>query len=113
MKGNNETTRILKTINNKEPRQFLVEDRSDYLKYLGVRNPTTWVITIRTIGNKIDEVIVDTTETSNKYFKDVKEKSDQFTAWVSKKYPYDIPTGKLYDTANLLLKRLKEYKKEN
>ena len=111
LKDHNEKTRIVKTLSDKEPKQFLVEDSSDYLKYLNIGNPT-WIVTVKSQDDKISEVIVDTTKMSRQFFKDVKEKSDHFHEWLEKKYSYQSPSI-LFDTAGLLLKRLREYKQEN
>ena len=108
---NNERTKIIKTIRDKEPKQFLVEDSSDYLKYLDVKS-TTWIVTVKSKDDKISEVIMDTTERSRNFFNDVKEKANQFNAWLRNKYSYQYP-GNLYDTAGLLLRRLREYKEDN
>jgi len=108
LRENDERSRILKTISDKEPRRFLVEDSSAYLKCLGVMNPN-WVVTVKSKGGEVTEVIIDTTETSRKYFSDVKEKNDKFLTWLRERYIYAYPAV-LYDTPGLLLKRLKEFK---
>ena len=102
-------SKILKTISDSEPKKFLVEDNSDYLQYFKVDQPK-WIVTFKTDNNKIQEVIIDTTETSRKYFKEIKEKSDGFTNWLKEKYPNETSTV-LHETEGLFLKRLKEYVK--
>ena len=111
LQENGEKSSILKTISDEEPKQFLVEDSSAYLTCLGVTNPS-WVVTVKSKDEKITEVIIDTTETSRKYFSDVKEKNDKFLKWLRGKYTYAYPAV-LYDTPGLLLKRLKEFNAEN
>jgi len=102
-----EKSTIVKTISDNEPKKFLVEDNSDYLQYLKVNRPK-WIVTFVTANNKIQQVIIDTTETSRQYFNEIKEKSDRFTNWLKEKYPDETSTV-LHETEGLFLKRLKEY----
>jgi len=106
-KAYKEKSSIVKTISDKEPKKFLVEDNSDYLQYFNVDRPK-WIVTFMTADNKIQEINIDTTETSGNYFKEIKEKSDGFTKWLKTKYPEETSTI-LHETEGLFLKRLKEY----
>jgi hydroxymethylglutaryl-CoA reductase len=65
-------------------------------------------VTFITADNMIREIIIDTTETSRNYFKEIKEKSGEFTNWLKEKYPDETSTL-LHETEGLFLKRLKEY----
>jgi hypothetical protein len=103
----NQKSKILKTISDDEPGTFLVEDNSDYLKYLKV-SPPKWAVTIRSENGVIHEINVDTTETTRTYFIDLQQKNDKFTLWLAKKYPYESPEV-LHGTEGLFLQRLKEY----
>jgi hypothetical protein len=99
--------KILKVITDIEPQQFLVEDLSDYLKYLKVDCPT-WKITLTTEDNKIRQVTIDTTETYKKYSADIKIADEIFMTWLKANYPEDTQEM-LYNQEGLLGKRLKEY----
>lgn len=98
---------ILKVITDIEPQQFLVEDQSDYLKYLKVDYPT-WKITISIEDNRISQVTIDTTETYKKYSANIKVADEIFMAWLKANYPEDTQEI-LYNQEGLLVKRLKEY----
>jgi hypothetical protein len=97
----------LKVISENEPKQFLVEDQSDYLKYLNVDYPT-WKITIFTKNNKINMVTIDTTETYEKYSANIKIADEIFMNWLKSNYP-NVSQEMLYNEEGLLAKRLKEY----
>ena len=97
----------MKVISEIEPKQFLVEDQSDYLKYLNVDYPT-WKITIYTKHNKINLVTIDTTETYEKYLANIKIADELFMTWLKSNYP-EITQEMLYNQEGLLAKRLKEY----
>lgn len=99
--------KIIRTISNNEPKQFLVQDESDALKYLDIVSPT-WKITIKTRGNQVEQVIIDTTESYQHYLSDITLKEDGFWSWVKKAYPHETEEI-LYDDKELLSKRLKEY----
>jgi hypothetical protein len=99
--------KLLKVISDIEPATYLVEDQSDYLKYLKVEYPT-WKITIETEDHKVKRVTIDTTETYQKYATDLKIAEEIFMAWLKSNYPKDTQEI-LYDQEGLLTKRLKEY----
>jgi hypothetical protein len=99
--------KILKVISENEPKQFLVEDQSDYLKYLNVDYPT-WKITIFTKNNKINMVTIDTTETYEKYSANIKIADEIFMNWLKSNYP-NVSQEMLYNEEGLLAKRLKEH----
>jgi hypothetical protein len=86
---------------------FLVEDYSDYLKYLGVPYPT-WKLIITEKGNQIKEVIIDTTHVYRKYLRELKTKEKIFANWVQKKYP-NVNEDKLYASNKHRLMFLKEF----
>ena len=100
---------IIRQISRVEPEAFLVEDYSDYLRLLEV-DPPQFKITVRSVDNKVHEVIVDTTETTREYFREIKEKSEQFRAWLNMKYPSEH-LQQLHETEGLFLLRLNEYRK--
>jgi len=106
-KAYHQKAKILKVISDNEPKQFLVEEHSDYLKYLEIRFPI-WAVTIKSSNGKITEILEDTTELSDEYFIGVKKKSDEFLSWLSNKYP-DESAATLHETEGLFLRRLKEY----
>ncbi len=101
--------KILKTLSEADPVQFLVEDRSDYLKYLKMDSPT-WKMSIFTMGDKVQHVTIDTTQTYQKYLADLKVKDAAFGRWLLQKHPDDTQEI-LYNTKGLLIRRLKEYAK--
>lgn len=86
---------------------FLVEDYSDYLKYLGVIYPT-WKLIIIEKGNQIEEVIIDTTDVYQKYLRELKAKEKIFSNWVFKKYPAETE-DKLYASNKRRLMFLKKF----
>ena len=110
-KAYNGKYKILKVISEIEPKQFLVEDQSDYLKYLNVDYPT-WKITIYTKHNKINLVTIDTTETYEKYLANIKIADELFMSWLKSNYP-EITQEMLSNQEGLLAKRLKEYAEKN
>lgn len=90
--------------------EFLVEDQSDYLRYLTIDYPK-WKITItRTDDGKISIMTIDPTESYETYLSEVKRKSKDFENWRIQKYPEETEQA-LYSTAGLLMDRLKEYSK--
>lgn len=102
--------KILKTLSDTEPVQFLVEDRSDYLKYLNIDCPS-WKIAISIRGEKVYRATIDTTQSYQKYLADLKVKDAAFTRWLLDKHP-DEPQEILYNTKGLLIRRLKEFSKQ-
>jgi|LakMenEpi03Aug12_release.lakeMendotaPanAssembly.Ray.scaffolds.fasta_scaffold372531_2 hypothetical protein len=110
-KAYNGKYKILKVISEIEPKQFLVEDQSDYFKYLNVDYPT-WKITIYTKDNKINLVSIDTTDTYKKYLANIKIADELFMTWLKSNYP-DITQEMLYNQEGLLANRLKEYAEKN
>ncbi len=102
--------KILRVISDIEPKKYLVEDQSDYLKYLNVEYPT-WKITIETKDNRVKLVTIDTTETYRKYSADIKIAEEIFMTWLKSNYPKDTQKM-LYNQEGLLAKRLKEYAKK-
>ncbi len=100
--------RILKTTANGPITDFLVEDQSDYLKYLIIQYPK-WKIQITANGKeKIESMIIDTTDNYQDYLIQAKEKGHQFDRWMKEKYP-DETNDILFKTKGLLIQRLKEY----
>lgn len=103
---------ILKIFEDQEPQQYLVEDHSDYLKYLNVDYPT-WNFFITTENNKIKQVTIDTTETYPMYLIELKKADEKFTTWLKVNHPEDTKEALFYEEGKLS-DRLKEYaKKEN
>lgn len=87
---------------------FLVEDASDYLKYLGVSYPTWQVRLIVSPQNRIESMVIDTTVDYQNYQRNIIDKSNQFNQWLKVTYPNDNNQSQ---TSNhqLELKRLQEY----
>jgi hypothetical protein len=101
---------ILEVLSDKEPQQFLVKDVSEYFRYLKIDYPQ-WKLIISTKGNKVIEVVIDTTETYQKYIKEVKLKDEQFRNWLKKNYPEeDMSIIQL--KREIFLKRLKEFSEQ-
>jgi hypothetical protein len=101
---------ILEVISDKEPQQFLVKDISEYFRYLKIDYPQ-WKLIISTKGNKVTEVVIDTTETYQKYIKEVKLKDEHFRNWLKKKYP-DDDMNDIQLKREIFLKRLKEFSEQ-
>jgi hypothetical protein len=99
---------VIKSTNNEQTTNFLVEDRSDYLKYLNINYPK-WKIKITTNRQgRVESMIIDTTESYQSYLIQMKKKSEQFESWMKQKYPTETREI-LYNTEGLLTRRLKEY----
>ncbi|MBL7764655.1 MAG: hypothetical protein JNJ58_01055 [Chitinophagaceae bacterium] len=98
---------VLKVLHQQDPKQFLVEDQSNYLKYLKVDYPT-WKMTITVKNNLIEQVYMDTTDKYQDYVKNVKIVAKVFMNWLQKHYPEETEE-RLFNEEGLLEKRLKEY----
>ena len=107
-KNFNAVYKILKTSSSGQTTDFLVEDQSDFLKYLNIDNPKWKVQVVANGQEKIELVTIDTTKNYRTYLTQTKEKGEQFENWLKQKYP-DETQEQLYNTAGLLTKRLKEY----
>jgi hypothetical protein len=103
--------KILSKKNNGAITDFLVEDQSDYLKYLNIVYPK-WKIKI-TVNeeSKIETMLIDTTKNHQVYLTQAKVKGGMFDKWLKLKYPSET-TDILFNTPGLLLQRLKEYSKK-
>lgn len=100
--------KIIKRNNSGRTTEFLVEDQSDYLKYLDIDYPK-WEIKIAANGQeKIENMTIDTTENYQTYLTQTKKKGEQFESWLKQNYP-DETNNILYSTTGLLTQRLKEY----
>ena len=100
--------KILNTTKSEQTTNFLVEDQSDYLKYLNVDYPK-WKVQIITNGQeKIESMTIDTTENYQTYLIQTKENCKQFESWLKQKYSNET-NEILYNTIGLLTQRLKEY----
>ncbi len=107
-KNLNAAYKVLTTIQNGQTTDFLVEDQSDFLKYLGIDNPR-WKVQVTTNEQeKIVLVTIDTTESHQAYLTQTKEKGEQFEKWLKQKHPGETQE-QLYNIAGLLTQRLKEY----
>ena len=100
--------KILKANKRGQTTSFLVEDQSDYLKYLNIDYPKWHLQIIINEQDKIVGMTVDTTENYQTYLKQSKKMSEQFDNWLKKKYP-DETTQILHNTVGLFIRRLKEY----
>jgi hypothetical protein len=99
--------KILKKTSGKNSVQFLVEDESDYYKYLDV-DSVTWKILVSFKGNKVESVVIDTTESYSKYVSEMELKEKPFHEWLKKNYPEE--SSEKYQMGDgMLLKREKEY----
>lgn len=111
-KNFNAKYKVLKSTQQELITVFLVEDQSDYLRYLKIDKPT-WNITIKLNEQyKVESMTIDTTENYRTYLKQTKEKGKRFEMWLKEKYPNET-TETLYNTEGLLRKRLKEYSTKN
>lgn len=99
--------KVLKILGNNEPRQFLVEDQSDYMKYFGIDSPT-WIFTIVTKDNLIQHVTVDTNETYRPYRTALQHAHAPFIDWLKANYPWEYQTDRYFE-AGRLSRRLREY----
>ena len=107
-KNFNAKYKIIKAIYSEQTTEFLVEDQSDYLKYLNIDYPK-WKVQIVTNGHKkIERMTIDTTANHQAYLTQAREKSEQFESWLKQKYPNET-NEILYNTTGLLTQRLKEY----
>lgn len=106
-KASNSKFIIQKTIRSTEPVQYLVEDRSDYLTYLNIKNPY-WKITISSRNGKVSSVLIDTIGNAGFYFEEIRRKMELFTRWMSKEYPGEMD-DKVYTVRGLLVMRLREF----
>ena len=110
-KNFNATYKVLKTTQSGQTTDFLVQDQSDFLKYLNIDIPR-WKVQVTTNEQeKILLVTIDTTESHQAYLTQTKQKGEQFENWLKQKYP-DETQEQLYNTAGLLIQRLKEYSKK-
>jgi hypothetical protein len=107
-KNFNAKYKIIKSTNSGQTTDFLVEDQSDYLKYLNIDYPKWKVQIVTNEQEKIERMTIDTTENYQTYLKQTKVKGEQFESWLKQKYP-DETNEILYNTTGLLTQRLKEY----
>jgi hypothetical protein len=107
-KNINAKYKIIKSTNSGQTTEFLVEDQSDYLRYLNIEYPK-WRLQVVTNGQeKIESMTIDTTENYQTYLTQAKIKGEEFEKWLKQKYP-DEAGNLLYNTTGLFPKRLKEY----
>ena len=100
--------KIIRATYSGQTTDFLVENQSDFFKFLNIDYPK-WKVQIVTNGQeKIERMIIDTTENYQAYVKQAKEKGEQFESWLKQKYP-DETDEILYNTTGLMTQRLKEY----
>jgi hypothetical protein len=99
--------KILEKTSGKNSTQFLVKDESDYFKYLGI-DGATWKISVSVKNNKVESVVIDTTESYRKYLSEMELKEQAFHEWLRKNYPDESP-GKYQMGDGMLMKRGKEY----
>lgn len=104
--------KILNTTGNHLATDYLVEDHSDYFKYLKIDYPKWKIRIISNANEKIEAMIVDTTEDYRTYLTQSNEKGDSFSRWLKEKYPGET-TEVLNNTNGLFIKRLEEYAKNN
>jgi hypothetical protein len=110
-KAYNGKYKIIKNIKITKPRQFLVEDKSDYFKYLKIENPK-WLFTVFLEGNKVRKLNIDSTKGYAKFQSEIRKKNLYFDSWIKEKHK-EINLETIMKTEGLLLKLLKEYSEEN
>lgn len=103
--------KVLKTNDTELTTEFLVEDQSDYFKYLNIDYPKWKIILTTTNQDKIAVMTIDTTESYQAYLSQIKQKNEDFESWLKANYP-DETKDNLYSTTGLLTRRLKEYAKK-
>ena len=86
---------------------FVIEDQSDYFKYLDVDYPN-WKLTVNTRKGKVYSAVIDTIENHYLFVREVKAKEIAFDTWRKKAYPNDVSATGFKGTA-LTMKRMKEY----
>jgi hypothetical protein len=106
-KATNASFTILKELESKEAKLYLVEDKSDYYKHLNVKNPN-WKISISIKDKKVLFMSIDTVNGYTNYVKDIKAKDIEFNNWLATQYP-DETSRKISNDPSLLIKRLKEF----
>ena len=104
--------KILKATYNERAAEFLVEDYSDYLKYLKIAYPKWKIILTTNNQGKITDMAIDTTENYQAYLLQMKQKDGDFGRWLKTNYPNETQDT-LYSTTGLLTRRLKEYAKKH
>jgi len=102
--------KVLKVLADKPSKVFLVEEPSDYLKYLRVPYPT-WKMTIFVSNNQVKNVVIDSTDSWPKHQTELLKKGEDFEKWVEKKYHEN--EAELNKTYSHLMMRLKEYARRN
>jgi hypothetical protein len=100
--------RIVRKISQTEPAVFLVEDLTDYSKYLDLKQ-LKWMITITSKNGKIEQMLSDTTAGFQDYMDDLTIKHDNFVQWLTMKYPNETESYLFNNPSDLFSKRLKEY----
>lgn len=98
---------ILEVISDNEPKQFLVKDISEYFRYLKIDYPK-WKLIISSKGNKVSEVVIDTTKSYQKYISQLKKKDEQFRNWLKTNHPNE-ELSHIQLKRDIFLKRLKEF----
>jgi hypothetical protein len=92
---------------------YLVQDESDYLKYLEIKAPILKISFTNSNDGKIEIVQIDTTKSFEIYRTQMKEKDKLFENWIKKKYKNSkdesLITGK--GVSNLLKEYFKSRKK--
>jgi len=101
---------IISVLSNEEPVQYLVEDRSDYFKYLKIKNPQ-WRMTFVSKENRIAEVRIDSTASYSMYRMDFRKKTSAFDQWIKETHA-DITTDSLLKVDGLMIRLLKEYSEQ-
>jgi hypothetical protein len=109
-KAYNGKYRIINIVSKTEPWKFLVEDQSDYFKYLKIENPQ-WIITVVSRNDKVDQVRIDSTNSYSKFTADIRRENSKFDNWIKQKYP-DTTFESVLKTDGLLIRLLKEYNSE-
>ncbi|MFN8289939.1 MAG: hypothetical protein U0U70_06770 [Chitinophagaceae bacterium] len=90
---------------------FLVEDKSDYIRYLRPREKLKWALTIYSDHNRVSGLRSDSTSGFRHFMDDFKNLHDAFSAWLKETYPDENEDQLLW--SNRLRGRLKEYAERN
>ncbi len=91
---------VIENASEKNKNDYVVEDRSLYLKLLDVKFPK-WKMTITTAGEKVSSVTLAPTEDYKNYITELNSKGEKFNSWMKKHYP-EVDLAKLTDLPQTL-----------
>jgi hypothetical protein len=88
----------------------MVKERREYDSLLNI-NSLSYTFTFKLNGPQIIEIMIDTTKGASIFFRQLKQKSDEFLKWWHGTYPGET-NDELYEKDGLLV-RLREYIRSN